>query len=202
MEENNLTLTDDDFREALKEFGSYVDITEEDLKKLYEIAVKAARERCIHSWLASEVMTRDVVSVKCDTDIHEAGKLLIKNRISGMPVVDNENRVIGIIATSDLLVFAGIPHGHVFNDVIMKYILRKPVPRHVAGKKVEDTMSTSVITVFPDTAVKKIAAILDEKGIKRVPVVDKGNKLVGIVSRGDILRIICDDEGEETKEPL
>ncbi|MCK5427300.1 MAG: CBS domain-containing protein, partial [Thermodesulfovibrionia bacterium] len=124
MEEEKIVLTDEDFREALKEFGTYVDITEEDLKRLYEIAVKIARERCIHSWLAREIMTQDVVSVKADTDIHEAGKLLIKNKISGMPVVDNENRVVGMICTSDLLMFAGIPSGHVFNDVIMKYILR------------------------------------------------------------------------------
>jgi CBS domain-containing protein len=55
---------------------------------------------------------------------------------------------------------------------------------------------------YVDITVKKITAILDEKGIKRVPVVDKGNKLVGIVSRGDLLRVICEDEGEETKEPL
>jgi len=194
MEESNITLTDDDFREALKEFGTYVDITEEDLKRLYEIAVKIAKERCIHSWLASEIMTRDVVSVKRDTDIHEAGKLLIKNRISGMPVVDNDNHVVGMISTSDLLVFADIPRGHIFNDVVMKYVLRKSVPRHGTGNKVEDTMATSVITVSPDTTVKKIATILDKKGIKRVPVVDEGNKLVGIVSRGDILQIICEDQ--------
>jgi len=50
--------------------------------------------------------------------------------------------------------------------------------------------------------VKKIAAILDKKGIKRIPVVDEGNKLVGIVSRGDILRIICEDEGEDKGDPL
>lgn len=199
MEEEKIVLTDEDFREALKEFGTYVDITEEDLKRLYEIAVKIARERCIHSWLAREIMTQDVVSVKADTDIHEAGKLLIKNKISGMPVVDNENRVVGMICTSDLLMFAGIPSGHVFNDVIMKYILRKTVPRHRAGKKVTDTMSTSVITAFPDTTVKKIAAILDKKGIKRVPVVDEDNRLVGIVSRGDILRIMCEGEEEETR---
>ena len=202
MEENNITLTDDDFREALKEFGTYVDITEEDLKRLYEIAVKIAKERCIHSWHAEEIMSRDVVSVKSDTGIHEAERILIRDKISGMPVVDNENHVIGMISTSDLLVFAGIPRGHVFNDVVMKYILRKSVPRHRAGKKVEDVMSTSIITVSTDTTVKKIAAILDRKGIKRVPVVDEGNKLVGIVSRGDILQIICADEGEETKEPF
>ncbi len=196
MKEDKITLTDVDFREALKEFGSYVDITQNDLHRLYDIALKAAKERAAHSWLASEIMTKDVVSVKSDTDIHEAGGLLIRNRISGMPVVDDENRVVGMLANSDLLAMAGIPGGHVFNDVVMKYILHKAVPRHKPGKIVRDLMSTSVITVSHDTDVKQIAAILDKKGIKRVPVVDEQDRLMGIVSGGDIVRVLYEGEGK------
>ena len=192
MEESKIELTEDDLREALKEFGGYIDITESDLKKLYEIAAKISKERCIHSWLASEIMSRDIITAKEDTDIHEAGRLLIKHKISGMPVIDNENHIVGMITEADLLTIAGIPRGHVFNDVVMKYVLNKPTPQHRAGKKVKDIMSSPVITVSPDTTVKKIAMILDEKRIKRVPVVDEANKLIGIVSRGDIIRVVCE----------
>ena len=192
MEESKIELTEDDLREALKEFGGYIDITENDLKKLYEIAAKISKERCIHSWLASEIMSRDIITAKEDTDIHEAGRLLIKHKISGMPVIDNENHIVGMITEADLLTIAGIPRGHVFNDVVMKYVLNKPTPQHRAGKKVKDIMSSPVITVSPDTTVKKIAMILDEKRIKRVPVVDEANKLIGIVSRGDIIRVVCE----------
>ncbi len=197
MEESKIELTEDDLREALKEFGGYIDITENDLKKLYEIAAKISRERCIHSWLAREIMSRDIITAKEDTDIHEAGRLLIKHKISGMPVVDSEDRVVGIITEADLLTIAGIPRGHVFNDVVMKYVLNKPTPQHRAGKKVKDIMSSLVITVSPDTTVKKIAMILDEKRIKRVPVVDEVNKLVGIVSRGDIIRAVCENSDKK-----
>lgn len=199
MEEEKITLTDDDFREALREFGSYVDITEEDLKKLYEIAVKIAKERCAHSWLAREIMSQKVIKVKQDTDAYEAGRLLIKNNISGMPVVDDEDYVVGMISNADLLSLAGIPRGHIFNDTVMKYILNTPSPRHRTGKKVEDIMITSVITVTADTTAKKIAAILDKKRIKRVPVIDSENKIIGIVSRGDIIRVICENEEKEAK---
>jgi len=95
---------------------------------------------------------------------------------------------------ADLLTMAGIPRGHVFSDVVMKYVLSKPVPRHREGKKVKDIMSSHVITVGPDTTIKKIASMLDEKRIKRVPVVDDENRLLGIVSRGDIIRIVCEEE--------
>lgn len=192
MEEEKIILTDEDFREALREFGTYVDITEEDLKKLYEIAIKIARERCVHSWLAREVMSRNVITVKEDTDIHEAGRSLIRHKISGVPVVDNKNHVVGIITEADLLAMAGIPRGHVFNDVVMKYVLSKPVPQHRVGNKVKDIMTVPVITVSPETTVKEIAIIFDKKRIKRVPVVDNENRLVGIVARGDIVRVVCE----------
>lgn len=128
MAAKDITLTEDDLREALKEVGTFIDITESDLKKIYEIAVRISRQRCAHSWLAREIMTRDVITVRKDTDVYEAGRLMIRHKISGMPVVDEENHVIGIITEADLLTMAGIPRGHVFNDVVMRYIMNKPVP--------------------------------------------------------------------------
>ncbi len=196
MKEQTIELTEDDFREALSSFATFVDITESDLKKLYELAVKVSRERCSHSWLAAEVMTREVISVKADVDLHEAGRLLLTHKISGVPVVDDQNHVTGIITQTDLLTMAGIPRGHVFNDMVMKYILAKPTPHHRAGRTVKDVMSGHVITVGPGTTVKKIATILDKKGITRVPVVDNENRLIGIVSRGDIVRVLCEKPGE------
>ncbi len=192
MKEQNIELTEDDFRVALSEVGTFVDVTESDLKKLYEIAVKVSKERSAKSWLAGEIMTRDVISVKAGLDLHEAGRMLIKHKISGMPVVDEENRVIGMISQADLLAMAGIPRGHIFNDVVMKYILAKPTPHHRTGHTVKDVMSTSIITASIETTAKKIATVLDRKGISRVPVVDKENKLIGIVSRGDIVRVLCE----------
>ncbi|HEX9135904.1 MAG TPA: CBS domain-containing protein [Nitrospirota bacterium] len=196
MKEQTTQLTEDDFREALSNIGTFVDITENDLKKLYEAALKISKERSVHSWLAGEIMTRDVISIKGDMDLQEAGRLLIKHKISGMPVVDDENRVIGIISQADLLSMAGIPPGHVFNDVVMKYILARPTPQHRYGRTVKDLMSTHVITVGLETAAKQIAALLDKKGITRVPVVDAEKKLIGIVSRSDIVRILCEDSKE------
>ena len=75
-------------------------------------------------------MTHDVITVKEDTDIHEAGRLMIRHKVSGLPVLDGEGRIIGIITQADLLTIAGIPRGHVFNNVVMKYILGKPTPHH------------------------------------------------------------------------
>lgn len=202
VEEEKVILTEEDFREALREIGTFVDITEADLKNLYEIAVRIAEDRCARTWLAREIMSRDVITVKKDTDIHEAGRLLIRHKISGMPVVDDDNHVIGMITEADLLTMAGIPKGHVFNDVVMKYVLGKPTPHHREGKKVADVMSAHVITAHPETSAKEIASILDKKRIKRVPVVDNENRLLGIVSRGDIVRVFCEESEKKIRDSL
>ncbi len=201
MDDERIVITEEDFREALREIGTYVDITENDLKRLFEIATRISKTRCANTWLAKEIMTYSVVTARPDLDLHEAGRLLLKHRVSGMPVVDKDNRVLGVISTADLLTMAGIPQGHIFNDMVMKYILNKPTPHHrTSGKRVQDIMSSPAITVHPYTSVREIAIILDKKRIKRVPVVDDDGRLIGIVSRADIVRIVCEDQGSEGTE--
>lgn len=138
-------------------------------------------------------MTVDVVTVTADMDIYEAGRLMIRNKVSGLPVVDERGRLCGIITQADLLSLAGIPRGHVFNEVVMRYVLQRPAPQLRTAKKVGDIMTRDVITVSPSTTVKTIASILNKKGIKRVPVVDDEGRVIGIVSRGDIVRIVCEE---------
>lgn len=193
MADTEITLTEEDLREAIKELGSYIDITEKDLKLIFDLALRIARQRCAHSWLAREIMTREVVTVKADTDIYEAGRLMIKHKVSGLPVIDNEGRIIGMITQADLLSLAGVPKGHVFNEVVMRYVLHRPSPQLRTAKRVGDIMTKDVVTVSPETTVKTVASILNRKGIKRVPVVDNEGRIMGIVSRADIVKIVCED---------
>ena len=181
--------SDEDLRAALKEMKAYMDVTEEDLRKIYEIALRHARERFLSRVLVKEVMTKGVIAVKRDADLHEASRLLSEHRISGMPVVDDNNRVIGVISEADLLVLAGMNKKHTFKDVL-RTILGETVPSRAGGKRVEDVMSFPPITSKMDDQVVDVAKILDERRIKRLPVVDNQGKLLGIISRADIVRAI------------
>ncbi len=185
----NCRLSDEDLRAAVKEMKSYVDVTEEDLRKIYEIALRHARERAALRIPVRTVMTPRVVNTRPDTDLHEAARLLSENRISGMPVVDDQNRVIGVISEADLLILAGMQEGHTFKDILHR-ILREPVSSRKAGDKVQDVMSFPPITAKADDDVSEVAKILDERRIKRLPVVDDEGKLLGIISRADIIRAI------------
>ncbi len=191
MDKNRMDTTpeliDEDLREALKELKTYVDITEEDLRKIYAIALKHARRRLGETVLVKDVMTKDVVKVKRDTDIQEAARRLSGLRISGMPVVDDANKVIGVISEADILSLAGVKRGHTFKD-ILRHVLGEPLPGRKNGNTVGDIMSTPAITIGPEGDIREVAAVLDERRIKRLPVVDIEGKLVGIISREDIVR--------------
>ena len=181
--------SDDDLRAALKEMKVYMDVSEEDLKKIYELALRHARERLVSRVLVKDVMTKNVIAVKRDADLHEASRLLSEHRISGMPVVDDNNRVIGVVSEADILVLAGMSKKHTFKD-ILRTILGEPVTSRTGGNRVENVMSFPPITSKADDEVMAVAKILDERRIKRLPVVDNEGKLLGIVSRADIVRDI------------
>jgi CBS-domain-containing membrane protein len=180
-------ISDDDLRAALQEMGTYIDITEEDLKKIYSIALKHAEERLASKISVGDVMTKRVITARADSDIHEVSALLSTNRISGLPVVDEENHVIGIVSEADILLMAGLEKGHTFKD-ILKHILGESLPKRKHGDRTEDIMSSPAITTRPEADIREVAGILESRRIKRLPVVDNENRLMGIISRADIVR--------------
>ncbi len=183
----DMPITDEDLRAALLEMKTYMDITEEDLKKIYAVALRHARDRLAALVPVREVMTPKVIAVKADTPIRDVIALLSENRISGLPVVDQENRVIGMVTEADILAMTGIKREQTFKEII-RHILGEPAPRPKAGDKVGEIMTTPATTTRPEADIREVARILDEKKIKRLPVVDEGKRLIGIISRADIVR--------------
>ncbi len=182
-----LNISDEDLRAALSDMKGYVDVTEEDLKKIYLFALRHAKERLALSITVRDAMTKEVVSVRKDTGLDEIVKLLSERRISGLPVVDDARIVVGIVTEADILSMAGLKKGHTFKD-ILRHVIGEPLPGHRTGNKAEEIMTSPAITITPERSVSEAAAVLDERKIKRLPVVDGSGKLVGIISRGDIVR--------------
>jgi CBS domain-containing protein len=168
---------------------TYVDVTEEDLKKIFEIALRHAQERIASQIPVRDLMTKNVVAVKADAELHETARLLSENNISGMPVIDDNARVIGVISEADLLLLAGMKREHTFRD-ILRSLLGEPLPARKTGTRVHHVMSFPPITAKVDDSVGDVANIFDKRRIKRLPVVDDEGKLIGIISRGDIIRAI------------
>src|SRR5208283_1634639 len=179
-------ISTEDLRAALTELGTYIDITEEDLTKIFAIALRHAKERLLKKIPVKDVMTRNVVAVESDLNLDAVAELLSKHRVSGLPVVDAGNHVIGIITEADILAMGCKERKHTFADVF-KLLVGEAPPKCKHGSKVKAIKTYPAITIRPDEDTREAAQILDEKKIKRLPVVDDEGKLIGIISRADIV---------------
>ena len=139
--------------------------------------------------LVRDVMTRDSISILKYESIKHAANVLLENNISGLPVVDKEKNVIGMITQADILSMVGIRRGNTFKD-LLKHILGEPLPERKLGDIVGDIMVSTVVTIKLDSNIAEAARIMDERNIRRLPVVDDKNVLIGIITRADILRAV------------
>ena len=147
---------------------------------------------------AKDIMTTDVIVAKKDDSIANVATLLIKEKIGGLPVVDENNKVVGIISETDIMQketdiesprVLNFFQGLIFLDDIKKL---EDDMKKVAAYKVEDLMSRDIITVNENDSFDYVANVMIKKSINRVPVVDKENFLKGIICRYDIIKAIYD----------
>ncbi len=193
-----MDLSDEDILDAMKNISGYLDITTKDFKEIYLIAYRQALQRIKQSLKAKDIMTRNVISVKPDTSLEEVAQILAENGISGVPVTDAEGRIRGMISEKDFLMHMGVKKNASFMSVIAQCLQNKGcLALSIRKKKAEDIMTSPVVTVGEDAAVFEISGILTEKNINRVPVVSQENRLMGIITRSDIVTSSC-SIGQET----
>lgn len=145
---------------------------------------------------AKDIMTRDVISIRKGASIEQAVKLMAENHVSGLPVVDVDNRVVGIITENDVLLKDQIevPHPRMalYGWYVVPDELVAEAYRKARGVRVEDAMSEKLVAFDEESAVSDIARVMVERKINRVPIT-RGGKLVGIVSRADIVRAMAEE---------
>ena len=144
---------------------------------------------------ANDIMTQEVISISPESEIAQAAKLLLTNRINGVPVINDAGELVGILCQSDLIIQQkNIPIPSLFTllDGFIPLTSSKKLDKEVekiAATKVADAMTPDPVTVNSDTGIEEIAALMVEKNYHTLPVVD-ANKLVGIVGKVDVLRTL------------
>ncbi|MBW2337567.1 MAG: CBS domain-containing protein [Deltaproteobacteria bacterium] len=147
---------------------------------------------------ANDIMTQEVISISPETEIAQAAKLLLTNRINGVPVINDASELVGILCQSDLIIQQkNIPIPSLFTllDGFIPLTSSKKLDKEVekiAATKVADAMTPDPVTVNSDTGIEEIAALMVEKNYHTLPVVD-ANKLVGIVGKVDVLRTLISE---------
>ena len=148
---------------------------------------------------AKDVMTAEVVTVSPDYGVRQAAKLMLANGISGLPVIDNEGRLVGLISEGDLLRRSELGFGSfaMIEGLSLTTDERARAYTKATAWRVADVMSRKVIVVAEDTPLSQVAALMQEHGVKRLPVIREA-ALVGIVSRGDLLRAVVAARPDQT----
>jgi CBS domain-containing membrane protein len=187
-----MDISDNDIIKAMKNISGYLDITPGDFKEIYRFAYRHAVERLRQSVRAKDVMTKDVVFVRKDASLEEVADRLNLHLISGVPVIDDDKRVVGVISEKDFLFQMGAQEKGTFMGIVAHCLKSKGcVAITMRKQKAEDIMTSPAITVGENRPIFEIANTFTEKNINRTPVVDQNNKLVGIVTRTDIVRSSC-----------
>lgn len=148
-----------------------------------------------HMLKAKDIMTKEVISVHPDTEVAQAARLLLEHRVNGLPVLDKNGTLIGIICQSDLISQQKkipLPSFFILLDSYIPLSSQKNIEKElqkISATTVKEAMTPKPVTVAPDTTLEDIATLMVKNNIHTLPVVDQG-KVVGIIGKEDILRTL------------
>ena len=145
----------------------------------------------------ADVMSRDVITVQPQTPLNQAIQILAERRITGLPVVDDAGKLVGVISETDLMwQETGVtpPAYIMFLDSVI--YLQNPTTyerdlHKALGQTVGEVMTTEAIVIKPEKPLQEAAKLMHEKHIRRLPVVDDTGKVLGTLTRGDIIRTMA-----------
>ncbi len=190
--EFSVNLSDEDILSAMKSIQGYIDITPIDFKEIYGIAHRLAIERISKLATAADIMTTKVISVQPDTLLIEAARQIAKNNISGVPVVGEGHIVVGIISEKDYLSKMGAIKNGSFMNIIAACLSNKEcLATPIREKIAKDIMTAPAITAKAENSIFELSQMLADNNINRIPVTTDENRLVGIITRGDIVDSFC-----------
>jgi CBS-domain-containing membrane protein len=187
--------SDEDIYEAMKKIPGYLDISVGDFKELYLLAYQHAETRLHNRMHAADAMTRKVVSIAPATPLAEAAALMAKHHITGLPVIQEDQTVVGILSEQDFFRNMGDGRQTSCMALVADSLASGSCPAvTIRRRTAEEIMTTPVITVSEGTPLSEVGKLMWEKGISRVPVTDNRQRLLGILTRSDIMHAVPEKE--------
>jgi CBS domain-containing membrane protein len=187
----------EDYERALQSMDTFMDIEVNDLMTLAERAQYFAGQRATESLKVSRIMSHPVRVVREQDTMSDAAHLMVTERISGLPVVDNEDRLVGIITEADFLRGLGVPAHHPTHNLWQTLeVLFSHLAHHgeleAPEDPVADHMVRDVVCTSPDQYVDDVIQLMKQHRVKRVLVCSAESRVVGVVTRSDLMRIFFD----------
>ncbi len=148
---------------------------------------------------ASDIMIRNVITIHCSASLRELSRLLAENRITGIPVIDDDKRLVGMISMRDLIreevrALGANPEYHDIYELFSSALnMEEAEGVSVKHLWVEEVMSATLYTATESTSVRELCAIMDRRNVHRIPIL-RDEKLVGLVTATDVIRTLAEGE--------
>ncbi|MGI0489553.1 CBS domain-containing protein [Pantanalinema rosaneae CENA516] len=149
----------------------------------------------------ADVMSRDLITTRPETQLNEVIKILAERHISGLPVIDDSGKLVGVVSETDLMwKESGVtPPAYIMlldSVIYLENPGRYERELHkVLGQTVGEVMTANVVTITPDKSLAEAARTMHDHNVHRLPVVDDAARVVGILTRGDIIREMAAEQG-------
>jgi CBS domain-containing protein len=186
-----------DYERALESMDTFMDISIDDLMTLSRRAEVFSKRRMTERLTVAQIMSKPVFFVHPETAMSEAAHLMVKKRISGLPVVGHDQRLVGIITEADFLRGLGVPAHHPTHNLWQTLELLLGHLNHHAELEAPDDhvasyMERDVICSSPDHDLQKALELMKKHKVKRLIVCDEAGRVIGMVTRSDLMQIFFD----------
>jgi len=198
-------LQHEDLQAAMDKFQSVLDISEADLVQLFSLAQQHAQSRQHSAVSCADIMAKDLVTVSPQTPLSEAWSLLRQHKISMLPVIDADSRLVGVISVPDFLKDLALPeltgtrqhlrslwlHLRLKWSGLIRSGLAGSGHNSLRQHKVGDKMSTRLVVAAPTDAITTLVPLLANNGLHHVPIVAADQKLCGVVTQSDLMAALA-----------
>lgn len=179
--------SDGDLRQAMQNMDLFVDVTLEDLSKLLGEAEMNSFRRFLGDQYCGDLMDRKVHRVEYDTEVEDTWKLMQRHRLKCVPVVDRNNRVIGIVTWNDFLKYIQLSEGQSFKEGFLAFFRRTPGVSTNKPEAIGHVMTAPVRVLSESSPIAELIPLMAFQGLRQIPIVDAERRLVGMVYQSSLI---------------
>ncbi|MDD2466612.1 MAG: CBS domain-containing protein [Desulfobulbus sp.] len=187
-----IDISEQDVIAAMKDIQGYLDISPGDFREVFQVAYKHALQRIWNSRVAQDIMTQPVQCLGVDMDLIQAATFLAEKQFSGVPVVNANGNIVGVLSEKDFLAKMGLGQPLSFMQIVAHCLTNRGcMATSLRNHAVAEIMTAPAITAGPEITMGEISSLFIDKQINRLPIVDTNGRPLGVVTRTDLVQSYC-----------
>jgi CBS domain-containing membrane protein len=179
-----------DMDAALAHYNQVLDVSRDDLQELLHLAEAASYQRNLGELRCADIMSREPVAVQFGTSLSEACTLMRQRRIKALPVIDRQQRIVGIVTAADFFRQAGLDEHSGLGDRVRELIKNNGLTSSDRPEVVGQIMTRRVQVAGVQRHALELVKLFSQDGHTHIPIIDEENRLVGIVTKSDLVRAL------------